>query len=358
MRSRQPSSTIRTSPSHGLSGTKATTSVGTIISLSPYSRFFQQLLVDSSIFPPHHEHPDGTAAPEPVNLDYITERLARRRTDLLNFSKEQHQAFVRQDAKAAKEELVRRNVIPIIQGPVEDPATAAGEILFTNLTAFITDEHVVSSKPDFYHGARPEQLKRPIRTDLNHLIVPSTQHDLPILPNHFTVVKGPDGSVAVAKRQATYEAYLGARGIHVLQNYGQAEPLFDNKAYTFALIYHTSVLSLFVCHPVQPVNSGEQPFYYMTFVTQFAMISNAEAWKEGATWYRNSIDLAKQWRDELIRAANNACRQAGSRKKRKNRGDSADAARIPLPTQEDASQSSPAAKRPKVQRKRRGKEAV
>ena len=125
------------------------------------------------------------------------------------------------------------------------------------------------------------------------------------MPSHFTAVKGPDGHTSIAKRQATYDAYLGARGIHALQNYRQTEPLFDNKAYTFAFIYHSPTLSVFVCHPVQPADPGEPPSYYMTPMGSFSMLHNVETWKEGATWHRNAIDLAKEWRDEFIRLANN-----------------------------------------------------
>jgi hypothetical protein len=46
-----------------------------------------------------------------------------------------------------------------------------------------------------------------------------TQHDLPIAPNFFLAAKGPDGSAAVAKRQACYDGALGERGMHSLQSY-------------------------------------------------------------------------------------------------------------------------------------------
>lgn len=298
------------SPSLQSSKSKITTDTGTNKSLSPYNRPFQQLLVDSQIFPPYYQHPDGTAASEPENLDYIKERLTRRRPSLSpsQFTRTEHIAFIRKDADAANEEQVRTNVIPVIQGTIKNSQTVSGEVLFLNLTPFTTDEKVTSGKPDVYHGARPEQLKRPIRKELSHLIIPSTQEDLPILPSHFTAIKGPDGNAAIAKRQATYDAYLGARGIHALQNYGLAEPSFDNKAYTFAFIYHSPTLSAFVCHPVQSADPGEPSCYYMTAVGSFAMLHNLETWAEGATWYRNSIDLAKEWRDEFISAANNILR--------------------------------------------------
>lgn len=66
------------------------------------------------------------------------------------------------------------------------------------------------------HGARPEQLDRRIRIELSDQIVLSTQHDLPIAPNFFLAVKGLDGLVLVAKRQACYDGVLGVRGMQLL----------------------------------------------------------------------------------------------------------------------------------------------
>jgi hypothetical protein len=59
-----------------------------------------------------------------------------------------------------------------------------------------------------------------VRDALSRHIIPLTQDDLPIVPNFFLEVKGPDGSVAVARRQACYDGALGARGMHELQAYG------------------------------------------------------------------------------------------------------------------------------------------
>ena len=95
----------------------------------------------------------------------------------------------------------------------------------------------MSRTPDFFRGARPEDLERQARKDLMHTIVPSTQNDLPVLPNHFLAAKGPDGTAAVAIRQATYEAYFGARDTQAVHNYGRAKPQFDHNAYAFSGIY-------------------------------------------------------------------------------------------------------------------------
>lgn len=300
-------SSISRSRSRRSTKTKPTTEGGASSkSLSPYDRAFQQTLIDYRVFPPHYKDPDGNSAPEPENWDYINERLAQPRSSLSpsKFSKEQHKEFVELDASAAKEADVKKNVIPIIQGKLKDPRTASGEIPFTNLAPLTTDETLVSGNPDFYHGARPEQLVRQIRDELGEYIVPSTQHDLPILPNHVTAAKGPDGSAAVAIRQATYDAYFGARAMNATKSYGQAEPQYDSNAYVFSSIYHNGQLKLYTSHPTAPANPGGLPNYHMNHLRSFAMGDTPQTWRDGATWYRNSIGLAKEFRDEAMRGAN------------------------------------------------------
>lgn len=177
----QASSTGR-SRSRRSTKSKATTEGSTSKSLSPYNRAFQQVLVDARVYPPHYEHPGGRTAPEPKNWDDIHERLAQPRASLSpsKFSKEHHKAFIRQDASAAKEDQVKKKVIPLIEGTIRDPRTASGEIPFTNLDPLVADENLACGKPDFFHGARPEQLDRRARGELEHLIVPSTPNHQPL----------------------------------------------------------------------------------------------------------------------------------------------------------------------------------
>nr|KMM73034.1 hypothetical protein CPAG_09323 [Coccidioides posadasii RMSCC 3488] len=80
--------------------------------------------------------------------------------------------------------------------------------LFGNL-AYLTNGTLSQAKPEHFYGARPEQLDRQIRKDLSNQIIPSTQDDLATAPNFFLEAKGPDGSLAVATRQACYYGALG-----------------------------------------------------------------------------------------------------------------------------------------------------
>ena len=178
-----------------------------------------------------------------------------------------------------------------------------GRHTFTNLD-HLTDGTISPGNPDLFHGARPEQLNPRIRNELNGRIVPSTQKDLPIAPNFFLAAKGPDGTLAVAGRQACYDGALGARGIHSLQSYGQPEPVYDNNAYTITSIYQGGALKIYTSHLGQPTGPGGRPEYYMNQLNAWAMTGNQESFRQGGSAYRNARDWAKEKRDGLIDAAN------------------------------------------------------
>jgi hypothetical protein len=216
-----------------------------------------------------------------------------------NFSEEK---FVQADADAAKVKQVTTSVIPISKGISATPSAFSGGIPFTSLD-HLTDGTLVPGNPDIY-GARPEQLDRRVRDDLTGQIIPSTQDDLPIVPNFFLAAKGPDGSLAVAGRQACYDGALGARGMHSLQSYGQEEPVFGNSASTITSIYHGGQLKMFTSHPTQPTSPGSRPEYHMHQLRSFAMTDTVGTFRQGATYYRNTRDWAKERRDEAIRQAN------------------------------------------------------
>ncbi|KMU75350.1 hypothetical protein CISG_04769 [Coccidioides immitis RMSCC 3703] len=161
----------------------------------------------------------------PDNWKEINERLVRTRPSLSpsKFSDGEFRKFKRADTHASKEKPVTTTVIPIIEGDIGDPKCTGGGYVFGNL-APLTDGTLAQAKPDHFYGARPEQLDRQIRKELSDQIIPSIQNDLPMAPN-FLEAKGPDGSLAVATRQACYDGALGARGMHSLQSYRQDESM-------------------------------------------------------------------------------------------------------------------------------------
>ncbi|KAF2804455.1 uncharacterized protein BDZ99DRAFT_397979, partial [Mytilinidion resinicola] len=167
------------------------------------------------------------------------------------FTNKEYKRFARADAHAAKEKQVSESVIPIIEGKIADARCRSGGIPFTNLDP-LTDGTLTPGNPDIYYGARPEQLARKVRDEIGGQITPSTQHedahDLPLAPNFFLAAKGPDGSLAVAGRQAYYDGALGARGMHSLQLYGKDKPVSDNNAYTVTSIYHGGTFKMYTSY--------------------------------------------------------------------------------------------------------------
>ncbi|SCO54111.1 uncharacterized protein FFNC_15339 [Fusarium fujikuroi] len=285
--------------------TTTTTNTTTTRSTGPYDRDFQQHLTDHNIFPPGYEYPDGREPSEPDNIDEIRRALEQPRASLSpsRFSKNDFKKFKRADDHATKESRVTASVIPIIEGDPGDTRCIASDISFTNLD-HLTDGSLVCAKPDLYHGARPEQLHKEVRRALDNHIVPSTQDDLPILPNNFVEVKGPDGSLSVATRQALYDVTLGTRGFQRLLSYVATEPHYDNRAYALAWTYHGGTLKAYASHVLEPSTPEAPPGYAMTQIKGWSLTSDLETFRQGATAYRNGRDWAKKQRDEAIAEAN------------------------------------------------------
>lgn len=271
----------------------------------PYDRAFEQHLIDHSIYPEEYEYPDGTALPQPENLQEIRERLKRSRPSLSSskFSDADFKQFRRENANARKEKQVTTSVIPVIQGKIRDSRCISGGIPFANLGQ-MTDGTLVPGNPDVYHGARPEKLDRRVRDELHKLIVPSTQNSLPILPNFCLAAKGPGGSLEVAERQVCYDGALGARSMHAIKAYAKDGEAYDGNAYAITSTYHGGTLKMYTSHSIQPKNPKDRPEYILTQIDGWSMTSNRETFKDGATAFRNAIDWAKEKRDHAIARAN------------------------------------------------------
>jgi len=284
----------------GDSTAKTTTSKKT----SPYDPNFEQNLNDNSIYPDDYDFPDGRDPPRPNNENEILNRLGQPRPSLSpsQFSSKEFRTFKQTNSRALNEDAVMGDVFPAIQGTARIPS--AKNLVFGNLEQ-LHHGNLVNAKPDFYDGARPAQIKLRIREELGSCIIPATQGQAPALPNFFTEAKGPDGSAAVAKRQACFDGALGARGVHRLRSF-EADPTltYDNNAYTITSTYHDGTLKMYTVHPTQSAKPENSPEYHMTQLRSFAMTDAAERFREGASAFRNARDWAKAQRDELIAAAN------------------------------------------------------
>lgn len=300
-----PSFRGRPRGSKSTSGTKRTTNTTKTKKTTPYDREFEQNLIDGGVFPDCYRFPDGRDPPEPDNWDEMNQRITQYRASLSssNFSDGAHKKFRMTNAAATKEHKVIKSVISVIEGEIRDEKCVSGEIPFRNLV-HLTDGTIVPGNPDLYDGARPEQLNKRVREDLSDKIQPSTQASLPIAPNFFLAIKGPDGTPAVARLQALYDAALGERGQLTLESWGQDGIVFDHKAHTITSTYLDGHLTIYSVYAAQSNGNDCRPEYYMHQIKAYAMKSDADAFRKGATAFRNLRDYAEEQRNGAIQRAN------------------------------------------------------
>ncbi|OAQ62487.1 hypothetical protein VFPBJ_11424 [Purpureocillium lilacinum] len=274
-------------------------------STGPYDRDFQQHLVDHGIYPDRYKYPDGRAPSRPINLDDIKDALSQPRPSLSpsQMSDGKFEEFQQADADASKESQVITDVIPLIEGTVRDRKCVARQTPFTNLD-HLTDGTLVAASPDLCYGARPEQLDRRVRDVLSGRVVPSTQADLPVAPNFFVEVKGPDGSAAVAQRQIIYDMALGELGQSALLSVGGERPVHDQHALTLGYTYQNGTVRLYAMHMIGPSTSGPRPEFVTTQVNSYSLTGNPKSFREGIMACRNGRDWAKRQRDPAIAQAN------------------------------------------------------
>ncbi|KAL8894237.1 MAG: hypothetical protein Q9207_008530 [Kuettlingeria erythrocarpa] len=274
---------------------------------SAYDPNFGQHLVDNCVYPDDYDFPDGRDPPRPNNETEILVKIGQPRASLSpsQFSEKAFRSFKQKNSRALNEDAVMGDVFPTIQGTANIPS--AKSLVFGNLEP-LPHGNLVDAKPDFYDGAHPAQIDLRIREELRSYIIPATQGQAPALPNFFTEVKGPDGSGAVAKRQACHDGALGERGIRECIAFGVDNPetVLDNNAHTITSTYHSAsgTLQVYTMHQTKPIDPKNAPGYHMTQLNTFAITGTADRFREGVTAFRNARDWAKEERDRLIDAAN------------------------------------------------------
>ncbi|KAL9009255.1 MAG: hypothetical protein Q9173_005699 [Seirophora scorigena] len=272
---------------------------------SAYDANFRQNLKDNGVVI------DKLGA-KPGNWAAIHTRLARRRDSLSSsrFSHVDFEKFCKANEDAASEDGVKMDAFLTIAGTATIPDQ--GDKLFNNLVDFPGGEIAVA-KPDWYDGSDPCELRKEVRNILSRYIEPSTNDSLPMLPNFFTEVKGPEGSPRVVLSQALQDATLGARGILAIRGYIDPSTQYDNDAYTIAATYlPDGLLTLYAMHPVPVTGQGYSVEYRMRQLRSFAMTDIPETFREGATFLRNARDLTKEFRDRHIAMANDKIQSAPS----------------------------------------------
>ena len=272
---------------------------------SPYDSNFEQNLIDHCIYPNGYDFPDDRDPPRPNNENEILDRLRQPRPSLSpsQFSEKTFRTFQQTNWRALHEDDIMSTVFPVIHGNARIPS--ARNLVFGNLQP-LTSGNFVDAKPDFFDGARPAQIDPRIRADLGPYITPSTQQHAPALPNFFTEVKGPDGSGAVAKRQACYDGAMGARGIHKLRSFQAegSETLCDDNAYTITSSYHNGNLKIYTTHPTSSLIRGKSLEYHMIQLGGWDLTGSRDQFQQGVSVFRNARDWTRSQRDGLIAAAN------------------------------------------------------
>ncbi|PVH73306.1 hypothetical protein DL98DRAFT_576354 [Cadophora sp. DSE1049] len=201
---------------------------------SAYDRNFEQHLIDHNIYPNNRDA-------KPDNWAEINRRISQPRASL-SPSRFSDSAF---------EKFQKIN---------ESALTETKQCLLFNNFKPVTDGGLVDAKPDFYDGTELEKIYPEIRDSLGTMIIPSSLQHARSLPNFFTEAKGPDGSAAVAKRQACYDGALGARAMTSIRQFRQ--PLLRNhNAVTITSTFHDSTLKLYTTHITDlESKDGPKPF--------------------------------------------------------------------------------------------------
>lgn len=194
-------------------------------------------------------------------------------------------------------------VFPIIAGTAD--IASQENLRFGNLKD-LTDGSLTKAQPNFYDGARLEELNKQIRQELGPYIVPSKNTAAPCLPNFFMEGKGPKGLTNVGKLQALYNGALGARGIHEIQSYIDPEQAHDDHAYVITSTYHAGpgALKLYATHRTQSSDPDRDYDFRMTQLRGWDMTDSPDTFRQGAGALRNARQWAKGKREELTAAAN------------------------------------------------------
>ncbi|KAK3700528.1 hypothetical protein LTR37_015929 [Vermiconidia calcicola] len=267
-----------------------------------YSAELVQKAIDNGVYPKGYRMEDGKRPPNPDNIVEIRDILIRHRPSLSpsRFSENAFEEFQDSNERATSEGVAMAQVIPTITGLKEKQFYSAGNIPFYRLAEL--DPELSAPNPAKYYGAPPKQIHKRVRGELDQYIIPSNATNRPVAPNFFLEGNSASGKPHVAQRQAMYDGWAGARGMHHLQNYGSSSLMYDSNAYTMEATYSDGQLKMYATHPRESASGGTE--YYMTQLETYAMTGNANSFRGGAAAYRNAREWTQRQRDLFIADAN------------------------------------------------------
>ena len=260
---------------------------------SAYDGNFEQHLIDNNVFPASRAH-------RAANHAEWNEVLIRPRASPSRSSDASYSSFVKAADGARDEGEVMSKVFPKIVG---NSRYASGQNVPFGHLEQITKK-IVIPQPDWYQGEFPGEGNRTLRELLDKAIVPSTRKERAFLPTYFAEAKGPEGSTAVARRQACHDGALGAQAMHRLENLGRRGEIFDKNARTVSVIYNgAGYLEFFSHHVSQPRGPGTPSHTYMTILRSFLLADSPDGFRQGVGAFRNASDYAHQLRKDSIEDA-------------------------------------------------------
>ncbi|KAL9617721.1 MAG: hypothetical protein Q9160_007495 [Pyrenula sp. 1 TL-2023] len=267
---------------------------------TPYNGDFVQKMADIGVY--HHNR-----ASKPLNLQEIRDYLAQphRLMSASELAKADFEKFTAQCEEAAHEPSGIVGLIQVIAGEgIAKHYHSMSDVIYNNSRQFARG--IACAKPDFCDGARPDDIHRHVRDELDRIIIPSNNTHYLAAPNFFLEGKGISGRVDVAKRQACHDGAIGARAMHALQNYKLDDPVYDGKARSFACTLQkgSGLFQLYVTHLTPPKTDNGHPEYHMTLVVAHVMIGNLTGFRDAIVAFQDARDLARSYRDESIQAAN------------------------------------------------------
>lgn len=93
-----------------------------------------------------------------------------------------------------------------------------------------------------------------------------------------------------------------------LQSYGQVEPVYNN-IYTILSTYHAGTLKKYGHSTAQPNGRETRPGYHMHQLKGWRMTGDEDIFLEGATAFKNALDLTREHRNAAIAHANKIAAQ-------------------------------------------------
>ncbi|POS73656.1 hypothetical protein DHEL01_v207954 [Diaporthe helianthi] len=286
-------------------------------SSSPYDAAFRQHLIDWKVWPINYVFQAGHPAPPPPdNLqDIIKEVCSDGRGSLEpgSFNVKEHENFQLAHSLNGEEES-RSRTLDLIEGPLalSTAHVKKGPVKLSNLRPLLP-ANLVPGCPDRIYGARLDNLDKSVRDRLDELIIPTAHRDI-LCPNFVVHIKGEDGTLQVAERQAVYDGALVARGMDYLWEAGSSHDQdHQYHARTITCTFADGVLRMYAMARHRFGAGSNQDVEYVTHrLGSWLMVEELDQYCRGAAAFRNGLEWARRQREEAISRANTIATRGAS----------------------------------------------